>query len=115
MPRRDRRRITRAGGSTRADGKVPPRRDLPSDTGWHTYRLDRSEDGMSFSRDRHRYLIVRRGFCGSRAWVYGPGEPPNGGMFLLLNLAVGGQVGDPPDGTRFPADLMVDYVRVTQP
>ena len=91
------------------------RRDLPSDTGWHTYRLDWSADGMSFSRDRHRYLIVRRGFCGSRAWVYGPGEPHNGGMFLLLNLAVGGQVGDPPDSTRFPADLMVDYVRVTQP
>ena len=44
-----------------------------------------------------------------------PGEPHNGGMFLLLNLAVGGQVGDPPDSTRFPADLMVDYVRVTQP
>jgi hypothetical protein len=32
-------------------------------------------------------------------------------MFLLLNLAVGGTVGDPPDGTSFPADLMVDYVR----
>ena len=31
------------------------------------------------------------------------------------HLAVGGQVGDPPDSTRFPADLMVDYVRVTQP
>jgi beta-glucanase (GH16 family) len=90
-------------------------RDLPSDTGWHTYRLDWSADGMSFSRDGHRYLIVRRGFCGAQAWVYGPGEPHNGGMFLLLNLAVGGQVGDPPDSTRFPADLMVDYVRVTQP
>jgi beta-glucanase (GH16 family) len=90
-------------------------RDLPSDTGWHTYRLGWSADGMSFSRDGHRYLIVRRGFCGSQAWVYGPGEPHNGGMFLLLSLAVGGQVGDPPDSTRFPADLMVDYVRVTQP
>ncbi len=51
---------------------------------------------------------MRRGFCGSRALVYGQGEPHNGGMFLLLNLAVGGQVGDPPDSTRFPADLMVD-------
>lgn len=91
------------------------RRDLPSDTGWHTCRLDWSADDMSFSRDGHRYLIVRRGFCGSRAWVYGPGEPHNGGMFLLLNLAVGGQVGDPPDSTQFPADLMVDYVRVAQP
>lgn len=88
-------------------------RDLRSDTGWHTYRLNWSPDGMTFSRDGQRYLIVRRGFCGPRAWVYGPGEPPNGGMFLLLNLAVGGTVGDPPDSTTFPADLLVDYVRVT--
>ena len=44
-----------------------------------------------------------------------PREPHNGGMFLLLNLAVGGNVGDPPDSTRFPAGLMVDDVRVTQP
>jgi hypothetical protein len=71
---------------------------------------------MSFSRDGHRYLIVRRGFCGSQARVYGPGEPHNGGMFLLLSLAVGGQVGDPPDSTRFPADLMVDTATaVAQP
>ena len=101
--------------SVRSASVRSARRDLPSDTGWHTYRLDWSADGMSFSRDGHRYLIVRRGFCGSLAWVYGPGEPHNGGMFLLLSLAVGGQVGGPPDSTRFPADLMVDYVRVTQP
>ena len=81
MPRPDRCRITRAGGSTRAAGKVPP------------------------------HGRGRLGFCGSRAWLYGPGEPHNGGMFLLLNLAVGGQVGDPPDSTQFAADLMVDYVR----
>ncbi|HTT51401.1 MAG TPA: glycoside hydrolase family 16 protein [Streptosporangiaceae bacterium] len=89
--------------------------DLPSDTGWHTYRLDWSADGMAFSRDGQRYLSVRPGFCEPRAWVYGPAEPHNGGMFLLLNLAVGGTVGDPPDSTRFPADLLVDYVRVTRP
>ncbi len=34
-------------------------------------------------------------------------------MFLLLNLAVGGNVGGPPDSTHFPSDLLVDYVRVT--
>jgi hypothetical protein len=37
------------------------------------------------------------------------------GQSHLLNLAVGGHAGDPPDGTGFPADLMVDFVRVTQP
>jgi hypothetical protein len=28
-------------------------------------------------------------------------------------LRAAGVVGDPPDSTSFPADLMVDYVRVT--
>jgi hypothetical protein len=36
-------------------------------------------------------------------------------MFLLLNLAVGGAAGDPPPDTDFPADLVVDYVRVSAP
>jgi hypothetical protein len=34
-------------------------------------------------------------------------------MFLLLNLAVGGNAGDPPGSLEFPVDLMVDYVRVS--
>jgi hypothetical protein len=36
-------------------------------------------------------------------------------MFLLLNLAVGGNVGAPADDAPFPADLIVDYVRVGPP
>jgi hypothetical protein len=47
--------------------------------------------------------------------VYGPEQPHNGGVFLLLNLAVGGNVGDPPESVEFPVDLMVDYVRVRGP
>lgn len=46
--------------------------------------------------------------------MFGPRAPHNGGMFVLLNLAVGGNAG-PPDDTAFPVDLMVDYVRVTGP
>jgi beta-glucanase (GH16 family) len=87
-------------------------RDLPSDCDWHVYRLDWTASGMSFSRDGDRYLTVDRDFCPASAWVYGPGAPHNGGMFLLLNLAVGGSVGSPPAEVRFPVDLMVDYVRV---
>ena len=33
---------------------------------------------------------------------------------LLLNFQVGGWLGDPTAGTRFPADFQVDYVRVWQ-
>lgn len=37
-------------------------------------------------------------------------------MYLILNLAVGGNWAGSPDGaTVFPADLIVDYVRVYQP
>ena len=43
-----------------------------------------------------------RDFCPASAWVYGPREPHNGGMFLLLNLAVGGSVGSPPADATFP-------------
>lgn len=86
--------------------------DLPSDTAWHVYQMHWSAAGMSFSRDGRHYLSVSRAFCPPSAWVFGPQAPHNGGMFLLLNLAVGGSVGDPPETVRFPVDLLVDYVRV---
>ena len=89
--------------------------DLPSDAGWHVYRLSWTDDGMSFSRDGHTFLNVGRDFCPPPAWVFGPAEAANGGMFMLLNLAVGGNAGEPPPGTAFPADLMVDYIRVSGP
>jgi beta-glucanase (GH16 family) len=90
-------------------------RDLPSDAGWHVYQLRWSRDGMSFSRDGHLYLSVSRDFCPPASWVFGPGQPGNGGMFMLLNLAVGGNAGDPPPDSAFPVDLMIDYIRVTGP
>jgi beta-glucanase (GH16 family) len=88
-------------------------RDLPSDTDWHEYRMDWSATGMTFSRDGRPYLDVSPGQWPPPAWVFGPAAPHNGGMFLLLNLAVGGAAGDPPPDTEFPADLLVDYVRVS--
>jgi beta-glucanase (GH16 family) len=89
--------------------------DLASDTDWHVYQMHWSSERMSFSRDGHRYMTVNEDFCPPRAWVFGPRAPNNGGMFLLLNLAVGGSVGDPPESTVFPVNLMVDYVRVWAP
>lgn len=54
------------------------------------------------------YHIVRSADVSGRGdWVF------NNEFFLLLNLAVGGTLGGPvgPD-TVFPADMLVDYVRV---
>jgi beta-glucanase (GH16 family) len=45
---------------------------------------------------------------GPRAW---PFDAP---MFLLLNLAIGGDLGGPVDDTIFPRAMEVDYVRVYQ-
>lgn len=85
--------------------------DLPCDRGWHVYQLRWCPEGMTVSSDGRPFLRVSRDFCPAPSWVFGPGQPRNGGMFLLLNLAVGGNAGDPPPGTRFPVDLMIDYVR----
>jgi len=99
-----------------ADGRLhSASSDLASDPGWHTYQLRWCPDGMTVSADGHPFLHVRRDFCPAPSWVFGPDRPHNGGMFLLLNLAVGGNAGDPPADTRFPVDLMIDYVRVSPP
>jgi len=100
-----------AGGN----GLYSAHHDMPSDAGWHVYQLRWMEDGMSFSRDGHAFLDVGRDFCPPPAWVFGPAGAGNGGMFMLLNLAVGGNAGEPPPDTAFPVDLMVDYIRVSGP
>lgn len=85
---------------------------LPSDTAWHVYQMDWDATGFMFSRDGSPYMSVPPSFCPAKDWVFGPGTPNNGGMFFLLNLAVGGNVGTPPASTRFPVQMLVDYVRV---
>ena len=78
---------------------------LPSDAGWHVYRLDLSAGRMDFSRDGVHYLTITRSQL--------PAWPFTRPMFALLNLAVGGDVpGPPPPDARWPVTLLVDYVRV---
>lgn len=88
--------------------------DLASDTNWHTYRADIGAEGVVFSRDDYEYGHTPATYCPPSAWVFGPQEPNNGGMFFLLNLAVGGNAGTPPATTIFPATMLVDYVRAWQ-
>jgi len=86
--------------------------DITSDTDWHVYQLDWDATGFVFSRDGTAYLTVPNTFCPESAWVFGPAEPNNGGMFILLNLAIGGNAGTPPASVQFPVEMLVDYVRV---
>ena len=77
---------------------------------FHVFAVDVEEDLISWYVDGVRYGTL------------GPGQLPSPDlwrfdqpMFLLLNLAVGGNWPGPPDAqTEFPASMVVDYVRVYQ-
>ena len=63
-------------------------RDLPSDSGWHVYASTGRPAACRSAGTGVGCLTVDRDFCPPPAWVSGPRPPHNGGMFLLLNLAV---------------------------
>jgi beta-glucanase (GH16 family) len=65
---------------------------------------------ITFSVDGEVYNIVRSADVSNRGdWVF------NNDFYVILNLAVGGNVGGPvgPD-TVFPAEVLVDYVRISE-
>jgi beta-glucanase (GH16 family) len=75
-----------------------------NDSDFHVFSMDWTPEGITFSRDGEQYA--------AHVWnANGPSDPPRP-MFMLLNVAVGGKIGDPESHTVFPADLVVDYVRV---
>jgi len=71
-------------------------------TDFHTFAVDWEPDQITWYVDGvERY----------RTTEHIPHEP----MFLLANLAVGGDMGGPPDAnTPFPAVEQVDFIRVYQ-
>jgi beta-glucanase (GH16 family) len=78
------------------------------DDGWHTWRMwwNPRTSGFTFYKDGVQYLTVEPGQMAN--WCFSSGVP----MSMILNLAIGGPVGTPPDSVQFPVDLLVDYVRV---
>jgi len=81
---------------------------VPVDDGWHTWRTwwDPRTGGFTFYKDGAEYLTVEPAQLAN--WCFSSSVP----MSMILNLAVGGIVGSPPDSVQFPIDLLVDYVRV---
>jgi beta-glucanase (GH16 family) len=70
-------------------------------SGWHTFAIDWRPGQLEWLVDGRRRWRVR----GSAV----PSEP----MYLVANLAVGGDWPGPPGpGTKFPASLDIDWVRV---
>lgn len=74
---------------------------------YHTFALDWAPDSLAWSVDGVVYKRRTRADVGTNPWVVT--DP----FFLLLNLAVGGSWPGSPDATtKFPARMLVDYVRV---
>jgi beta-glucanase (GH16 family) len=80
---------------------------------WHTYGILWSKGKISFYVDSPFNIYTTNtpaDFARPGAvWPFDTGN----GVFLLLNLAVGGDWPKAPDATtKFPAEMLVDYVRI---
>lgn len=85
--------------------------DQPVDSNFHIYSVEWSPEKIVFSVDGVAYATrTKDDLPAGTTWVY------NHPFFILLNLAVGGLWPGYPDATtRFPQQMLVDYVRVYQP
>lgn len=69
--------------------------------GWHTVALDWSPGKLVYLLD------------GRRVWQLVNRVVPDEPMYLVMNLAVGGNYPGPPNAeTKFPATLSIDHVRI---
>ena len=91
--------------NTGGSGTFTKRSSTAVDSSWHTWRLHWAPAGLTFLKDGARYMEVRPSHVPN--WPFSSGVP----MFMLLNLAIGGGAGSP-TRTRFPVNMLVDYVRV---
>lgn len=75
---------------------------------WHVYAVSWDDDAIAFSVDDRETLTVSRDqLAADERW---PFDRP---YSITLNLAVGGDWPGPPDAqTTFPAEMLVDWVRV---
>lgn len=81
--------------------------------GWHTYGMIWKKGSVSYYIDDPSSPYVTytpsnlKGLSGA-VWPF-----DSGASYILINLAVGGNwPGNPNDSTAFPAEMLVDYVRV---
>jgi len=86
---------------------LPPGRVYEDD--FHVYGIVWSREKITWTLDGVAFKTVTRSEAG-KGWVF---DKP---FFFLLNVAVGGPNHEPPNNsTKFPADMLVDYVRAYVP
>ena len=78
---------------------------------FHIFAVEWSDDAIAFYVDQTMYAKhTRAGLKPGWKWVF---DKP---FFVVLNLAIGGDwPGAPDSSTRFPQEMLVDYVRVYEP
>ncbi len=81
---------------------------VPYANDWHVYAVEWDEDAVSFIvDDQETFRVSRADLAENEEW---PFDRP---YSITLNLAVGGDWPGPPNAeTAFPAEMLVDYVRV---
>lgn len=86
---------------------------VPFSAGFHTFGLIWSPGKVEYYVDDPTNVYARFTPANLPAGVIWPFD--RGKFFLILNVAVGGDWGGSPDQTtHFPAEMLVDYVRVWQ-
>lgn len=95
----------------KANGAEWQTHQLALDSGWHTWRCQWDETGIRFWQDyadgAQPYFTVPANSIGD--W---PFNEPGYTMFPVLNLAVAGSGGGDPSGGSYPAQMLVDWIRV---
>lgn len=79
----------------------------PMDGQFHVYRADWTASSITFSLDGTPFMTIRQGQVPD--WPFGPGKR----FYMIFNIAVSSipTVGSPA-GSRFPAEMVVNYVHV---
>lgn len=81
---------------------------------WHTYGMIWSPGNVQYYIDAPSNIYASftptsLNGLGGAVWPFDEGQS----NFLIINLAIGGDWPGPPDGTTtFPAEMLVDYVRI---
>lgn len=95
----------------RPDGTSFATHPHPIDSGWHVWRVTWNDRGLYFWED---YAPGMKPYFEVPAFSIPdwPFNDPGYTMFPVFNLAVGGSGGGDPAGGSYPAEMLVDWIRV---
>jgi beta-glucanase (GH16 family) len=86
--------------------------DVPFSDGYHIYDINWTPTSITWSIDRKTYFTANKSDFGYSTWPFGPmadGSAPR--MFLILNLAMGGDMGGAISNGLQATSMTVDWVR----